>query len=177
MQNINFLPWQGKNFAQGYRGKKILVLGESHYTEDGKGWQSITQDVMERYINYITGKSPFEARWMNTFTKFAKAFQNGEMSNEEVAQFWQGVVFYNFVQFPTSGPRVAPTAQQFADSEKAFREVFAQYKPDIVIAWGGRLWENISSELKAQFPMMFVMHPSASGFQYATVYEQLKKIF
>ena len=32
MSSINFEPWVGKNYSTtGYQGKKILVLGESHY--------------------------------------------------------------------------------------------------------------------------------------------------
>ena len=32
MSNINFKPWIGKNYlTKGYQGKRILVLGESHY--------------------------------------------------------------------------------------------------------------------------------------------------
>ena len=32
MSHMNFKPWVGKNYqSTGYKGKRILVLGESHY--------------------------------------------------------------------------------------------------------------------------------------------------
>ena len=35
MAKIHFTPWEGKNYRNGGRfGKKILVLGESHYGTD-----------------------------------------------------------------------------------------------------------------------------------------------
>ena len=31
MDNVFFTPYIGPNYPQGYKGKKILALGESHY--------------------------------------------------------------------------------------------------------------------------------------------------
>ena len=31
MKYVKFTPWVGKNYEQGFRGKKILILGDSHY--------------------------------------------------------------------------------------------------------------------------------------------------
>lgn len=46
MSEINFKPWVGKKYlSEGYNGKRILVLGESHYCkdvleQDGRCWPS-----------------------------------------------------------------------------------------------------------------------------------------
>ena len=168
---INFLPFVGKNYNQ--QKTKILVLGESHYTGGEPGWDSITNDVFERYLNYINGNGKFET-WMNTFTKFAKTFANGIMAREQISDFWDGVVFYNFVQEPMSGPRIAPTAQQFKNSEAAFAKILETYKPDLIIVWGNRLWNNISKDLS--IPMDFVTHPSASGYRYNEMYDKINRL-
>ena len=73
MSNINFKPWIGKNyFINGYKGKRILVLGESHYcmNELSKGGRcypickkenmrndcfSQTEDVLDYYLNRYSG--------------------------------------------------------------------------------------------------------------------------
>ena len=34
MDNVFFTPYIGPNYPQGYKGKKILALGESHYIND-----------------------------------------------------------------------------------------------------------------------------------------------
>jgi hypothetical protein len=168
---INFLPYVGPKYPQAYEGKKILVLGESHYTNGQPGWESITNDVVARFLAYHQGQGQFES-WMNTFTKFAKSFKQGQMTAPEIVAFWQSIVFYNFVQEPMSGPRVAPSAQQFKNSEAAFAQVLATHQPDLVIAWGGRLWNNIPK--LAHPSMMFLPHPSSSSFQYDEVYDKLK---
>ena len=32
MKHVNFFPWIGENyFSKGFRGKRLLVLGESHH--------------------------------------------------------------------------------------------------------------------------------------------------
>jgi hypothetical protein len=53
------------------------------------------------------------------------------------------VVFYNYVQVAMSGARVAPRPEDFRKSETAFFEVLELYTPDIVIAWGQRLYNNL----------------------------------
>lgn len=47
------------------------------------------------------------------------------------------------MQSPISGPRKEPTRQEFADSEAAFFEVLETYRPDGVLVWGKRLYDNL----------------------------------
>jgi hypothetical protein len=74
---------------------------------------------------------------MNTYTKFANSCPISGV------EFWQSVVFYNYVQVPMSGSRKSPTAEDFADGVVPFFEVLAAYQPDLVIVWGKRLWEHL----------------------------------
>ena len=65
MEHVNFRPWIGKNYnTRGYKGNRILVLGESHYCQDlsnGKCSQctkdnmhewclSFTEDVIHSFV-------------------------------------------------------------------------------------------------------------------------------
>ena len=52
-------------------------------------------------------------------------------------------MFYNYVQFPISGARQAPTEQEFNDSEGAFWEVLEKYRPHKIIVWGQRLYNHL----------------------------------
>ncbi len=65
------------------------------------------------------------------------------LSNEEKREAWNRVLFYNFVQEPLTGPRKAPTAEQFRKSDTAFFEVLETFRPDCIIAWGKRLYDNL----------------------------------
>ena len=31
---VKFRPWVGTNYKKGFQGKKILILGESHYCKE-----------------------------------------------------------------------------------------------------------------------------------------------
>ena len=54
MSYINFRPWVGKNYDSGlFCGKKILILGESHYCtiergEDGRCSQVCSKEMMDK---------------------------------------------------------------------------------------------------------------------------------
>jgi len=60
-KNVFFIPYIGDKYEQGYHGKKVLVLGESHYCVDEEGntniedypeWESLTNEVVESFKDY-----------------------------------------------------------------------------------------------------------------------------
>lgn len=192
---INFRPFVGKHyFDNGFRGKRILVLGESHYClEDlasgGKCFPlcrienmtdacfSKTEKVLNEYINDYDGYKPYQ-----TFLCFERAVVGKALSQKEREDFWQGVIFYNYIQFSQPGPRCPLQTSYWKGSEKAFRQVLETYLPDYIIAWGNRLynglpdWGGEHSLLTADgnttdvwtytingknIPMIKVHHPSA----------------
>ena len=156
MENVFFKPWVGKDyFEQGYSGKKILVLGESHYCGEysncGKcgnlniendECRNFTTRVVKLFLNYKQGEEEFEG-WMNTYTRFTNVFHGKQVDVETLLQFWDSIVFYNYVQYSTPGPGKSPQKNEFIDSKTAFFEVLKEYKPDVIIVWGFRLWERL----------------------------------
>ena len=138
------LPWVGQNYEQGdySHGKRVLVLGESHYCE------SPDEFVPEITINIIKDlldpNSEHEA-YKNTYTKFAKAYSGifGKLEESDKVRIWHSLAFYNYVQFPITGPRTAPTEQEFRDSEAAFWDVLEYLQPDLIIVWGQRLYNHL----------------------------------
>jgi hypothetical protein len=142
----HFLPYIGSDYTLGIHGKRVMVLGESHYIsapEDDA--PDMTQSVIEWYLN--EQKSPETQGWFATYTKFIRALSgDGEIARASSAPWWKRVLFYNFVQVPLSGAREAPTTKEFRDSDSAFFEVLERYQPDRVIAWGKRLYGNLPGE-------------------------------
>lgn len=78
----------GENYEKGINGKKILILGESHYWDEeiyekahkdlrNGEYLDFTNDVINKYISYQKGERE-HGSWMNSFTKFAKEFYNWE---------------------------------------------------------------------------------------------------
>ena len=118
--HIHFLPWVGKKYNEGIGGKKILVLGESHYCakpEDDTPF--VTRKVIENLLDPATEHESYK----NTYTKFERALAGKVLDWQEKVDLWNSVIFYNFVQRPMSGPRISPEPGDFKDSYAAFFEV------------------------------------------------------
>ena len=202
-KNVLFTPYIGEKYQQGYQGKKVLVLGESHYSADENRNASLddptfTNYIVQEYINYQKGERG-HSNWMKTFTRFVKAFYNRNLSANEIVNFWERVAFYNYVQEPMATPRQSPTTEQFTKSEKAFWEVLEVCQPDIIVVWSHRLWVKMpyTGEYQSkentlinkgkgfyyykvrnkEIATMYIPHPSAQNFQYQTVYNELKEAF
>lgn len=152
MNNIFFNPFVGPNYqTNGFNGVKLLILGESHYCGDqcdACGLQSnndcsdFTKQVINIYFEYKQGKRPHE-NWMRTFTKFTNVILEKKVDNDTLIDFWDSVIFYNYVQSSTKGPRIPPSHEQFEESVDGFFEVLDQYRPDLILVWGERLWDNL----------------------------------
>jgi hypothetical protein len=199
MKNVFYKPWVGKKYqTEGFKGKKIMILGESHYCDEGCGdcgnsinhpnCTSFTIDVIANFLEYKSGKGVFKG-WMNTFTKFGNIFFNKELDYLETKDFWDSVIFYNFVQFATPEARVAPYKKEFEKSSDAFFEILKFHMPNLVIAWGERLWNNLPTngedgedivigDIKGKFytytlnetkiQLFYIYHPSSSSFNYSS---------
>lgn len=156
MSSINFEPWVGKSYATtGYKGKKILVLGESHYCKNelangGRCYPlckkehmnnacfSQTQDVVHEAVYDYGGQL-----YLRCFIVLERAVTGKELSQQEREEFWQSVVFYNYVQYALPGPGQLPNNDYWGKSEKPFVEMLEKYMPDYIIVWGARLYNSL----------------------------------
>ena len=140
MDNVFFTPYIGPNYPQGYKGKKILALGESHYiNDDDEGrdhfrdypqLRHFTSDIVQRYLNYLSSRMNYRG-WMGTYTKFARAFYNGNLSFAGIVDFWSHTAFYNYIQEPMANTRQTPSKKLFTECEAAFWEVVRDCRPDL----------------------------------------------
>lgn len=166
MSTINFKPWIGQNYStKGYKGKRIMILGESHYclkelALNGRCYPKCdkkhmkddcftqTQDVVSQFVYGYVGE-----KYLQTFLCFERAVVGKELSQEEREEFWNGVIFYNYIQYSQPKPRVAPQPEFWKLSEEPFKELLTEYMPDIIVVWGNRLynglpdWGGIASKL------------------------------
>ena len=153
---INFYPFVGKQyFQEGLGGKRVLVLGESHYCSKELSPQgrcfplcqtknmlrdchTQTIDVIEQYIHSYSGN-----RYEQTFLCFERAVSGKELTSEERVSFWNSIMFYNYLQFCQPGPRMPVAAEYWSPSEKAFKELLDIFSPDYIIIWGSRLYNGL----------------------------------
>lgn len=147
-----FNPWVGQDYSSGgIFGKRIMVLGESHYCSDmcptcGADFNcecnEFTTNVVKIYLDHNNERES----WMNTFLKFERSLVNHETTPEESLKIWNSLLFYNYLQTAMPGARVAGTTEQYKAAEEPFFSVLEQYQPDLLIVWGVRLWDNMPWE-------------------------------
>ena len=145
---LTFKPYIGKNYHSST--KKILVLGESHYTVGEKPerqLKNLTNSVLEKYLNYKGKRKGIKhEKWMNTFTKFSNVLCGERLTNEGTIKFWEEVTFYNYVQVAMPKSRKSPNKPDFEKSYTSFKDVLKEIQPKIIIIWGFRLWRNLPKE-------------------------------
>ena len=140
MRCFRFSPWVGADYSRGgIFDRKILVLGESHYADEGSAKENLTEEVMR---NYLSGGYDSEG-WTNTFKKFERSLVNRETDLAERGKIWNSVVFYNYLQCVMSSPRETGGDDDFVSSAPAFFEVIQKYQPEVIIVWGQRLWNKL----------------------------------
>lgn len=153
MSNIFFQPFVGKDYANGgLFGKRIMILGESHYCDEEcvdcgncsrhRECMNFTQNVVLTYLDMDCEHE----NWMNTFRKFERSLVGRETDREESKKIWNSVLFYNYLQVAMGSPREAGTPEQYQRAEDALFEMFKTFRPDYVIVWGKRLYANMPSK-------------------------------
>lgn len=155
---VKFLPFVGDQYSYGISfndngelvlgteakpGKKVLVLGECHYCDEDlsdEELSSFTREVLDCYL-----KSEERYSWMRTFLKFERALSNAN-TNIDSKSIWNHLMFYNYLQCPLRGLRMAGDSRRYEDATTPFFAILKKYKPDYIIVWGRRLFVNLPSE-------------------------------
>lgn len=144
MKHVFFEPWVGEAYDKGGIFKKrIMVLGESHYIEEelNDDYRTFTRDVVESYLRFDDTE-----RWRATFLKFERSLIGEETEPEDSQRIWQSLLFYNYLQVAMEGPREAGSSADYDAAVAPFFEVLEKYRPEYVIVWGKRLWNNLPGD-------------------------------
>lgn len=154
---VKFLPFVGDEYWNGISfdkdgnlvlgteenpGKKVLVLGESHYCDEDlsdEELSSFTRDVLDSYLN-----SEERCSWKRTFLKFERALSNAD-TNINSKSIWNHLMFYNYLQCPLRGLRMAGE-KYYEEAKEPFFAILEKYKPDYIIVWGRRLFAKLPNE-------------------------------
>lgn len=134
-----FRPWIGKNYGKEnnlFGGKRILLLGESHYGCDNP---ADTENILLKHIS--------REKKLSYFTKLQSILG---FSEEHPNDFWDSVVFYNYLQVyleqHNDYPNKADDEEIFQVSKINFFNILENYKPDLIISVSKRLYYNFLPE-------------------------------
>lgn len=184
-----FLPWVGNHYASGINGQRLLVLGESHYSEDARNaYPRLTRDIVERVVG--GERFPF-------FTRLGSVIQT---STKTTTFSWQTVLFYNFIQqLVGAHARDRPTEAMWASGFEPLTTVLAEHRPSAVLVAGVGTWGGLSRYFPAdaqsratasgedvrvwkfvgQAPMVatWIDHPASFGFRTEEWTERVSRLF
>lgn len=175
MKNVFFDPWVGKNYQTGgVFGKKLLILGESHHCgcgicENACGDMQVksdcdinTTDIILDYLNDYANCGSYKT----TYCKFERALINKYTNAEDSQAIWDSVAFYNYLQRAMSRAREFPKSDDWGNSNNAFFEVLEYLKPDYIITWGRRLWQNLPMDGCEGAPVICEGLPNERTWEY-----------
>jgi hypothetical protein len=182
-----FRPWIGpayRNPTPTTRGRRLLVLGESHYSEDGAliGQTPVgfTRDTVAHFP--LAGRSQ---RFFDMLPRTIMDETEGRSWPDRIGLFWNSVAFFNFVPLivdgrsaDAGGANRTPEDWMFKAGTEVLAPLLDELRPEAVIVCGVRLWGYVVPHLegfsgwardmdgfddgRAVFGK--IHHPSAPGF-------------
>jgi hypothetical protein len=132
MSEIQHQPWIGPLYPAS--AKRLLLLGEGHHGDDPDA-VGMTIPVVEEWLSGISNPA------YRFFTHLAVALSGKEPWEVDRRAAFASIAFYNYVKKVMPYARVAPSRDDFAQSEIAFREVVESIRPTHIAVCGSRLWE------------------------------------
>ena len=166
MRKYFFDPFVGKNYLEGIRGKKILVVGASFYCNESSRCQFFKDctDVIKKDSSAYDTRCEFNGGYplrqepefnignhYRAYEVFGSFMQ--KISGDTCyADVWNRMAFTNYVQFflPANDGRSRPT--YYTDTSDrdfdAFIEIVKKLSPDIVIVWGCAIASAVKEDNK-----------------------------
>jgi hypothetical protein len=139
-----FEPYVGKKYwKEGYKGLRVLLLGESFHTVGTRGWREAAQDLLSEYV----GGGDFGRTWP---TIEAITTTGRPLSAAQRAAFWDRVAYANAVQKPMPRARHRPTAHEWQTVRRATVGYLRRLRPDVMLVFGKAIWEHLPDD--SEFP-------------------------
>jgi len=159
---VVFLPWIGSAYSSGFRGRRLLVLGEAHYD-----WKTRQQEVpvLADLTRFLVAKALRERTWGFWGQIESACTGVSKSGNWAPSSFWNQAAFYNFIQgFPAEFvARARPSNRLFEAARKPFRRVIEVLRPGRILVCGARLWNGMEPIPKEDYRSYTIQAYRLSG--------------
>jgi hypothetical protein len=137
---LTWVPWVGKNYANLPESRKVLIVAESHYTneQDAEKMTLTVEQIMgdKSYTRAVVSESLINAEWT---TRTLSTMHQLFYSPNDRDAFWNDVAYFNLIQRPMwyrDGNPERPAWQDFWAGWEAFLKVVEILKPDHILFIG-----------------------------------------
>ncbi len=141
---MHYRPWIGDDYKDGLRsGLKLLILGHSHYGDENP-------DATEKYT-----KEHIEQKPGVFWTHVEQVILGQRLDKDRRRTFWNSVAFSNFIQEPLEQPGDEPTDSQWNQARRAFPEIIAYTRPDVMFVFSTTAWSKLPDDREGEYPGSF----------------------
>lgn len=138
---VKFLPWVGDDYEKGFRGRRLLVLGESHYDCWNGKKHELNKEITRINVEWAIRRKDSAEFYKYVEQALLNETRVGGWAPGGGDPLWRQLAVYNFVQSPVrGGAGVRPTSEQFTRSNPQFRTVLEFLRPERVWVCGIGLW-------------------------------------
>jgi hypothetical protein len=138
--HVLYEPWVGQHWEDDPAGKRIFVVGESHFSDPPCWDTDFTQSVIDMYLSDSEDLKPQHRTFWTKLTSLLSGKGRYETDKDSWRQFkesfWHSIAYCVFVQEPLAAPGSRPTPEMWEKGELAFREELADLKPTHVVLVG-----------------------------------------
>lgn len=151
IESIHWLPWIGEKYFEIPSEHRMLVIGESHYLDQGKVPAEAEADRINKmrrdYSQRMIGEDIQHKYYYDvpTYRNFHKALFNNE--SLDFTKFWDKVGFFNLIQIPLDSNKNRPTKQEFEMGWQAFEEILKRLTPSYCIFIGSSAVNHLNKNL------------------------------
>jgi hypothetical protein len=150
--SIKFHPWVGENYhtGRGPNSKKILFVGESHYSDETTMEPHQVSNFTIDCINEVAGKV-----WTHRFFTAIPTMTEGKIKdNIDLPAFWSTVAFYNFLQGFLLKSRDGFDIKLIEAARPIFQEIIDRLEPDCIVAMSSGLFKWWLPSPENEVPLM-----------------------
>jgi hypothetical protein len=145
-ESCTFEPWRGNRFDEGWRGKRVLLLGESHYAGGGIKADTGPQPSSKSFTSEVIRKWALGETRAKYFTYIAELL-GADLGRKE--EFWNCIAFYNYVQsIVGNAARIRPTKEMWSAGYQPFCDVLDELRPQAMVVLGQALWNRLPGKEK-----------------------------
>lgn len=154
--DLFFDPWVGTAYGGGIFDRKVMIVGASHYCGAGcrdcgdPNVHSDCRGFTRRVVrDYLDDAYSGDSDWKRTFSAFVNSVFGREASANERESFFDSIVFTNYLQRAEGRDADEKHDEWFNGGQhlRAFLSLVDEYRPDVVVVWGSRVWNAIPWDL------------------------------